>query len=133
MSSMIAPSVLVYNLGATVAAGTNEEWGLFTAPVPMQIIGVQVTNGAALTGHASNYTTFSLRKGATVIASRAMTAGNNAVADTPFELTLSSNSDNTKVAVGDVVSFRKEDSGTGMALTAQASVAIFALVGAHRN
>lgn len=133
MSERIAPSAVVVTLGPTVAAGTNEDWVLYRAVTHGQVLGAYFSNGANLTGHATNYTTVSVRKGSTTVASRAFTAGNDATADVPVELELASSSADRKFAPGDVLTFRKADSGTGMAITAQASVILFLLVGAQES
>src|SRR5512145_1168629 len=58
---------IAYNLGATVAAGTGETWMIGTVPAAIptaHLVAGYFTNGANATGHATNYTTVAVVKGA---------------------------------------------------------------------
>lgn len=111
-------SVLVYL--ATVAAGTDATLGVWRAPVACEVVGVYLFNDAALTGHATIYTTVALiKQGGNNIASRAIdtVTTDNVTADRAWEVTLTTTVADKKLAAGGEVQVTKTDTSTGMAIT----------------
>lgn len=126
---------ICFNFGATVAAGTAETWGLTDIPagVPtMHLLAAYLTNGANLTGSGTNFTTIEVRKGTTVMADYAVDTAttDDLTADTPKAMNRSATIANRKLAASDTnLNARKVETGTGMALTAQACLALWFQVG----
>lgn len=106
---------VVYNIG-DVSAGTGIQYPVFTSSHTIMIKKVYILNDADLSKDGTNYTTLSLMNDTTTVASKA-TKTNDITANSPFELTLSTTTSDLKVEAGDVLEFKKADSGSGAALT----------------
>lgn len=124
---------IVFNLGAAIAAGTNETWalGTFPADIPTaQLINATIQNGATLAANATDFNTFEVRAGSTVMAS----LNSGAVgftADTLAAMTLSTTVANRRIAGGTALSFVKTATlnGTAGATTAQAILTLWFRIG----
>ena len=106
----------------TVAAGTNVERSVFTAPSACQLINLQLVNGVALGNDPINHTRLDLVNrgsngiGAAVIATFDGTTDSFTAFKT-FLRAILSGSVVVTLAQGDVLTLRKMDSGVGGAVT----------------
>lgn len=108
---------MVVNLAAAVAAGTNETWALGNVPaaIPtMHLLHATLQNGANVTANATDYNTFEVRKGSTVMATLNCGA-TDLVADTPVLFTRSTTVANRKATAADALSLVKTATGNGTA------------------
>lgn len=105
------------NLGAAVAAGTNETWAVFKVPtdVPtVHLVSATLANGSNVTVNATDYNVFDLKNGSTVMGS--INCGATALtADTPADFTMSTTVANRKMAGGDTLTLVKTATGNGTA------------------
>ena len=121
----IAPRMLMYTKQGADTAGTDWEH-TFKLPFSGEIVGVQVSNGAAITAGDTDYTTVDVKVGSNSVAARstrtsgaesAPTTGGNWSADTPENLTLTTTTANRKFTSSDVLHVVKTHGGNGVALT----------------
>ncbi len=128
---------VIVNLGATVAADTEENWCLFKVPtqIPtMQLIAAQWTNGTSITAGDTNYVVLTVKNGSTAMATidtRLSASGGTGdiVADTAYDFTLSTTVANRRAVGGDTITLAKTDPGSGAAVTAQSVVTLWFIIG----
>lgn len=103
---------------AAVAAGTGDVWyepnyreGKY------RIEAVYLIPHNAQTANGTNYSTYTLAKNGTTIASFALDtpATDDQVAGTPYAMTISATGATLEVSAGDVLSWTKAESGSGLA------------------
>jgi hypothetical protein len=103
---------------AVIAAGTDETW---YAPVPegtWKLESAVFVPWTARTANDTNYTTITVKKGATTLASEATTTGDtgNLVAGTPVTLVITGTGTSLEFTPSAPVVLGKADSGSGLAL-----------------
>jgi hypothetical protein len=94
------------------AAGTDREDILIRADRAMDIRAIYIGSAAAVTAHATNYVTISVKNGSSTIGTLALSA-TGLTAKTPAALTLTNA--NLRLASGDVVSLDFTHAGSGLA------------------
>uniref|UniRef100_A0A6H1ZQD0 Uncharacterized protein n=1 Tax=viral metagenome TaxID=1070528 RepID=A0A6H1ZQD0_9ZZZZ len=101
-----------------IAAGTSKEWPVFAAPCRIRIKKVSILAQAAITGADTNYFTLGCKfkgaagTGTASVVSKAFTLNVNAAA---FDRTDLGTPSSAIVNPGEVISFHKTETGTGMA------------------
>lgn len=123
---------------AGTAANAVGERVVFTADVPCQLIGVNFTPGVGITGGDTNYDELRVSKrpasapGTPVIAATVYTTATTptptmtpatAVAWAPTPIPLSATAANQQMAVGDVLTFQKLVTASGLAIGAAVTAA----------
>lgn len=107
---------------AHAAATATEQWPVFFAPFPCQILGAKVVPQTAATGNDSNTTNLNLvNKGAAgsgtqEIANLDLPTGVNLTAFADSALTLTGTTAQCTLAEGDVLTLQHEKVGTGVAV-----------------
>ena len=129
---------LVVNLGAAVAAGTNETWMLLTIPtgVPaVHIMSATLQNGASVTANATDYNTFVVTKGASTAVATLNVGATNLTADTAVAFTRTATVADQKLTAGDTLSLVKTAvlNGTAGATSIQALLTIWYRYGYDTN
>jgi len=118
-AKLIAPETVVIRLGS-IAAGTDDERPVFVAPYNCELTEVTLVNASAIATDAVSFTTISLRdKGADGTADNLIAAiSTDTTAFAAFDGVSMGTLDATHkvLSSGDVVSFKKADSGTGQAI-----------------
>lgn len=105
-----------------VSAGSTTELPVFVAPFRCKITKVSIVPSSAITGADTNYMTLGFKNkggsgsGTAVMASQAFTSGNDVSAHDEF--TFGESVVNNTLNKGDVISFYKAESGTGMDMPA---------------
>lgn len=129
---------ITVNLGAAVAAGTNESWMLFTVPtaVPsMHLISATLQNGANVTANATDYNTFVVTKGASTAMATLNFGATNLTADTAVSFTRTTTVADQKLTGGDTVSLVKTAvlNGTAGATSIQSILTLWFRYGPDTN
>lgn len=114
---------LVYGFAVPgqATAGTADEWAGFVCPHNAEITAVKWIPAAAVTANGTNYAVLSLRNrgtdgtGDNLVASRSYIA-TNSVAFKADTATLSATAEDRLVAAGEVLTFEKVNTGTGLAI-----------------
>jgi hypothetical protein len=107
------------NINAGNAASTPSDYGQWKQAAKMRITKVTVVPSAAVTAHATNYATLTVKAGSTTLGTIVTdVAGGSWVAGTPFEITLTGTGEDVEVSTDEVVSAVKSVAGTGVVLTA---------------
>lgn len=128
---------ITLNLGATVAADTEDTWFFFKVPasIPtMQLVGAEWGNGASITANDTNYVKLAINNGATemgAVTTKLSASGGtgNVTADTAYSFTLSTTVANRRAVAGDTITIAKTDPGSGQATTAQSVITAWFLIG----
>ena len=112
--------VFPIDIPGNATAGTADEWPAMVATFNMKITGVKWVPSAAITAHATNYFTLTLRNrttgaGAALPAQRSY-AATNGVAFAAETCTLSSTAADLLVAAGDTLSVEKLVAASGLAM-----------------
>lgn len=113
--------VIEATIPAPAAAGTNLDQAVTEAPYDATVTKVALVPEAAVTGDNTNTRTFTLVNkgqsgaGTTVVATLALTTGNNLVAFDEKLFTLSVVAGATTVVAGDVLLCNEVTAGTGLA------------------
>ncbi len=113
LSQMQGP--MTYQL--SVPSGTILEtalYGLWIAPHNCTITSVKLVPDAAITANASHFLAFTLKNGATSVATRSW-AATNSVAATAESMTLSATLANRNLTAGDTITLDRAVTGNGLA------------------
>jgi hypothetical protein len=118
------------NLGAAIAAGTNETWGLGTLPTDIptfQIKKVTLQNGANVTANATDFNVFLLVKGTNTTMATLNAGATNLVEDTAVDFTMSTTPSATRLEASSTLKLTKTATlnGTAGATTAQCILTIW--------
>ena len=127
------------NLGATVAANTEDIWFFFKVPADIptiQLVMAHWGNGTTITADDTDYVKLALYNVTTstemgsVTTQLAATGGTgNVTADIAYAFTPSTTVANRRAVAGDTIQLRKTDPGNGQAVTAQTVVTAWFRVG----
>lgn len=104
---------------AWATAGTAGDFPAFVAPFDGQVVAARLVADAAITGHATNYATLAVNKGATVLASRATDTptDDDVAALGTFALTLNATEASRRFTEGDVIDIEKTVTASGVAVS----------------
>lgn len=125
VTGRLAPFTVLYHYQGLDTAGTDWEH-TFMLPFAGEIVGVTVSNGAAITAGDTNYTTVAVKVGSNTVAGRSTRAsgtetapvtGGNISADTPENLTLTTTTANKKFTSSSVLHIVKTHGASGIQLT----------------
>ncbi len=103
--------ILIYNIG-TIAAATSVQLPIVSTDETWKIKRIYILDDVGVTKSDTDYTTISVMNSTNTVASKS-SKDVAITANVPYELTNS----NDKISAGDVLEFKKADSGNGKALT----------------
>ena len=103
--------ILIYNIG-TIAAATSVQLPIVSTDETWKIKRIYILDDVGVTKSDTDYTTISVMNSTNTVASKS-SKDVAITANVPYELTNS----NVKVDAGNVLEFKKADSGNGKALT----------------
>ena len=103
--------ILIYNIG-TIAAATSVQLPIVSTDETWKIKRIYILDDVGVTKSDTDYTTISVMNSTNTVASKS-SKDVAIIANVPYELTNS----NVKVDAGNVLEFKKADSGNGKALT----------------